>query len=602
MTIDRDKAFVLFDDARVDGAGPARLYADPVEIVTADRLEDVAPALDILRGARRRGLQAAGFLAYEAGLALEARLAGLAPRTNVGSRLPLVWFGLFRDYETLRIADLLPDSAGAWAGAPRPRIGYPAYVDAFGRVRDLIAAGDIYQANLSFRADVKVAGDPLALYAALRATSRGGWGGILFTGSHWLLSCSPELFFTLEDGLLTARPMKGTASRNADPGQDRAAAATLAGDAKERAENLMIVDLLRNDLARVAEAGSVSVPALFSVESYPTVHTLTSTVTARLAAGSDAIDALVATFPCGSVTGAPKIRAMEIIAGVEADARGAYTGSIGWLDPAGDAAFNVAIRTLALEQGSDIAELGLGSAVVADSTAEREWSECLAKGAFVSAAAPSFDLIETMRFHPVHGIAELERHLARMKASADMFGIAFSRHDARNELQAATFRLREPRRVRLMLSRSGAVAIEVRPIPSSPALADVAIAPLPVAASDFRLRHKTSNRAFHDDARRKSGAFEVIFVDDDGCVTEGSFTNVFVERDGRLLTPPLGRGLLPGVLRESLIAEGRAAEGDLRPADLANGFYIGNMLRGLIPARLARDGSVEVETGPISRK
>lgn len=588
MTIDTSRPFILLDDAREHGAGPARLYADPVEVIAVEALDGVRPALERLRAAQAAGRHAAGFISYEAGLALEGRLETLPEHKPAG--VPLLWFGLFDRFVSLDsegVAALLPDPAGAWAGAPRPRIGYAEYAVAFDRVRGLIASGDIYQANLSFRADVAVAGGPLALYSALRGTSHGGWGGVVFTGQHWLLSCSPELFFTLDEGALTARPMKGTARRGVDAASDKAAAKALAADAKERAENLMIVDLLRNDLARVAEAGSVAVPALFTVETYPTIHTLTSTVTARLAEGQDAVDVLAAIFPCGSVTGAPKIRAMEIIAGVEADARGAYTGSIGWLDPAGNAAFNVAIRTLALEQGSKVAELGLGSAVVADSTADGEWRECLAKGAFVTAAAHPFDLIETMRFDPVQGVIELERHLARVQASADAFGFAYSRHDARNELQAATFRLREPRRVRLLLAPSGAMAVEVRPLPANPAVAMVAVVPLPVAADDFRLRHKTSDRGFYDEARRASGAFEIVFADSQGFLTEGSFTNIFVERDGILVTPPLARGLLPGVLRDSLIAEGRAVEGDVTSADLVGGFFVGNALRGLIPARLA---------------
>ncbi|PTD22126.1 aminodeoxychorismate synthase component I [Sphingomonas fennica] len=585
MTIDSDQPFILLDDARTDGGG-ARLYVRPIEVVSASRLDEVAPALAALRAAAARGLHAAGYIGYEAGLALEGRLDRL-PVAQGGA--PLLWFGLFEGFsrpDADALAAMLGDPAGAWAGAPRPRIAFAAYAAAFDRVAGYIAAGDIYQANLSFRADVPMAGDPLALYAAMRSASRGGWGGVVFTGRHWLLSCSPELFFTLEEGRLTARPMKGTARRDADPARDAALAGSLAADAKERAENLMIVDLLRNDLARVAEAGSVAVPALFTVETYPTIHTLTSTVAARLAPGRDAVDVLAAIFPCGSVTGAPKIRAMEIIAGVEADARGPYTGSIGWLDPAGDAAFNVAIRTLAMEQGSRVAELGLGSAVVADSTAAGEWRECLAKGAFVTAAMRPFDLIETMRFDAAGGLVELERHLARMKASADALDFPFDRHVARNELQAATFRLRDPRRVRLMLSPSGALAVEVRPLPANPAVANVAMAPLPVAPGDFRLRHKTSDRAAHDDARRAAGTFEVLFTDPEGRLTEGSFTSLFVARGGRLVTPPLERGLLPGILREVLIAEGRAEEGDVAPADLAGGFFIGNSLRGLIPARL----------------
>ncbi|SNS61634.1 para-aminobenzoate synthetase / 4-amino-4-deoxychorismate lyase [Sphingomonas laterariae] len=589
MTIDLARPFILLDDARAVGAGPSRLYADPVEVIAAATLDEVGPALVALRQARARGLHAAGFIAYEAGLALEGRLGALPASAGAGGG-PLLWFGLFDRFAALRqdeVAGLLPDPAGSWAGRPRPRISRADHAAAFGLVRDYIAAGDIYQANLSFRADVPFAGHPLALYAAMRGASHGGWGGVVFTGRHWLLSCSPELFFELDDGMLVARPMKGTAPRGRDAMADAAIAGALAADPKERAENLMIVDLLRNDLSRVAAAGSVAVPALFTVETYPTIHTLTSTVTARLAPDRDAVDVVEAIFPCGSVTGAPKIRAMEIIAGVEADARGPYTGSIGWLDPAGNAAFNVAIRTLALEQGSKVAELGLGSAVVADSTADGEWRECLAKGAFVTAAARPFDLIETMRFDPMAGLVELERHLSRMKASAEALDFAFDRHGARNELQAATFRLRDARRVRLMLSPSGALAVEVRPMPATPATADVRIAPRPVVAEDVRLHHKTSDRAFYDDVRRVADCFEVVFHDRDGRLTEGSFTNIFVERDGVLVTPPLARGLLPGVLRDTLIADGRAVEGDLAVADLAQGFFIGNALRGLIPARLA---------------
>jgi len=232
--------------------------------------------------------------------------------------------------------------------------------------------------------------------------------------------------------------------------------------------------------------------------------------------------------------------------------------------------------------------MGLGSGILADRRADNEWRACLAKGAFV-AETISFDLFETMRFDPHHGLADLDRHLARMKRSADALGFAFDRHDVRNELQAATFRLREPKRMRLMLSRTGAVAIETRPAPPPPQEpVAVALAPLPVAPEDFRLRHKTSDRRFYDAARTASGAFEVVFEDRQGFLTEGSFTSLFVERSGTLLTPPLSRGLLAGILRERLIAAGEATEGDVRREDLAGTFYIGNALRGLIEARLTR--------------
>ena len=573
--------FVLLDDAR-DGGAPARLYAAPVRIVSAQTPGEVSGVLDAVRAATRAGLHAAGFLAYEAGEAFEPSAGPLAAPDG-----PLAWFGLFERYETL--AELpLPDPAGAWIGALEPEVGRDEYDAQLARVLDLIAAGDIYQANLTFRARVGVAGDPLAIYARLRAASGAGWGAVVATGERTLLSLSPELFVSLDRGRLTCRPMKGTAPRREDRGEDAAASRALAADEKQRAENLMIVDLMRNDLSRVAAPGSVDVPELFAVERYPTVHQMTSTVTATLAGGKDAIDVLAALFPCGSITGAPKVRAMQAIAEVERSPRGAYCGSIGRIDGTGDAQFNVAIRTLTLRNGDGHATLGLGSGIVADSRADDEWDECLAKGAFLHAGARAFDLLETMAFDPEEGITLLERHLERLRASAEAFGYRFDRHAARNELQAATFRLRDARRLRLLLGSSGAIAIEVSPMPAAPpAPVEVRVVPLPVDPRDIRLRHKTSDRAFYDRAR--GGAFEVVFEAPDGTLTEGSYTSLFVPRGGALVTPPVG-ALLPGVLRAELIESGRAIEGVVTRADLAEGFFIGNALRGLIPA-IVSDGA-----------
>jgi para-aminobenzoate synthetase/4-amino-4-deoxychorismate lyase len=567
--------FVLIDDARPGGR--ARLFTGLGAIVETRDPAEVASCLERLRGAG-----AAGFLGYEAGYALEPKLAplALAPAPEAP---PLLWFGRFGEEAEVDPLALLPDPAGAWAGRPRPLISRAEYETALAAVKTHIEAGDIYQANLTFPAEVRTLGHPLALYAALRARASAGHGGIVFTGAHWLLSFSPELFFTLADGTLTTRPMKGTAPRDADPEAFRA-------DPKQRAENLMIVDLLRNDLSRVARPGSVAVPELFAVETYPTILQLTSTVTAELAPGLGPVDVLKAIYPCGSITGAPKIRAMEIIAALEAGRRGVYTGAIGRVAQDGEAAFNVAIRTLVLKVGEAVARLGLGSGIVMDSSAGDEWRECLAKGAFVATTSP-FDLIETMRFDPHDGIAELDRHLARMKASAEALDFPFDRHEARNDLQAATFRA-GPSLVRLLLSRSGALAIEMRPpMATLDGVVEVALVPRPVAAEDFRLRHKTSDRRFYDAPRRAAGTFEILFSDAAGFVTEGSFTNVFVEKGGRLVTPPLARGLLPGILRARLIEEGRAEEGELVAADLADGFFIGNAVRGLVRARLRSAGA-----------
>ena len=583
--IDATVPFVLLDDARRCNASPARLYTRPQRTIVATDAVELERAFEELKQAQQAERHVAGFLSYEAGFVLEPKLSGKL----AGRQMPtsLCWFGIFDGCEEIEadtVPSLLPEPDGSWLGAMRPSISRAAYGAAFDTVEDYIAAGDIYQANLTFRASARYAGKPLALYAAIRPRAAAGYGGVIWTGQDWFLSFSPELFFALRDGRVTAKPMKGTAIRGADPITDKALADELRTDPKQRAENLMIVDLLRNDLSRIAKAASVEVPHLFAVESYPTVHQMTSTVTAELDNGKDAFELLRAIYPCGSITGAPKIRAMEIIDEVETSPRGIYCGSIGRIDPNGDAAFNVAIRTFHLNEADKQASLGLGSGVVADSEVATEWAECLAKGEFARVQRRDFDLIETMRFEPAAGILRLELHLERMKASAQALDFEFDRHEARNRLHAATFHLDHDARIRLLASPSGALAIEIGDAPAPLAGWQVSVVPLPVDNQDFRLRHKTTDRAFYDDARKAAGTSEILFHDKQGYLTEGSFTCLFVERDGRLLTPPLQRGLLPSVLRRDLIESGKAFEAELTVADLANGFLLGNSLRGLIPA------------------
>jgi para-aminobenzoate synthetase/4-amino-4-deoxychorismate lyase len=581
-----DRPFVLFDDMRPGGAG-ARLYERPVEEIAAHSIEEVQPALERLREALSAGRHMAGFIAYDAAYSLEPKLWALA-RHGDG---PLLWFGLFEGYRTLETGELealLGDPAGGWTGVPAPRITRGDYLAAAAKVREHLFAGDFYQANLTFGCDVKVIGPPLAVYARLRRRALAGWAGVVRHPGGWLLSLSPEQFFTIRGRTIEAKPMKGTAPRRADPAEDQAEIEHLAADPKQRAENMMIVDLLRNDLARVAEPGTVAVPELFAVESFPTVHQMVSQVTATLRADADAAGVLETLFPCGSITGAPKLAAIEALRALEPEARGSYTGSMGWIDPSGDAAFNVLIRTLELAEGAEVARLGLGSGLVVDSSLEDEWAECLLKGKFVASDQPDFDLIETMRFDPHSGVVDLDRHLDRLKASADDLDFQFDRHAARNELQAATFRRKGPAVVRLLLSPKGSMAIELRPVPEARrGPVDVVARTLPVDPSDFRLRYKTTARRFLDDARLEGGAFEAVFTDKEGRLTQGSFTNIFVERDGRLLTPPATRGLLPGLLRQRLLDEGKAEEADLTVDDLSQGFLIGNMVRGLMKARLA---------------
>lgn len=601
---------MLLDDARAEGAQAARLYTAPRELVVARRTDEVLPAFARLRQLSREGAYLAGSIAYEAGLSLEPRLEHLL-RHRAGDA-PLLWFGAFSAYETIAAVDVprwlsshATGTAPASIGPLEPQVSQGGYAKAFATMHEAITAGDIYQANLTFPLAGPWQGDPLALYAALRASAAAGHGGIVHDGHRWLLSFSPELFFALRAGEVTVRPMKGTRPRGQDHADDAALRGALAGSAKDRAENLMIVDLMRNDLSRVAVPGSVRVEQPFAVETYPTVHQMVSTVRGRLAQNHDAIDLLRSLFPCGSVTGAPKIRAMELIAQVERDPREAYCGSIGRIDPSGDAAFNVAIRTLRLEPGksgtSGRAVLGVGSAIVADSQALPEWRECLVKGGFVrqsgrdpqsghGAGAARFDLIETMRFTPEDGIPLLELHLERLRLSCEALGFAYDRHALRNAIQALCFDADGPAKLRLVAARSGAYSLELAELPEAmPSPLTCAVLPIPVDGSDWRLRHKSTDRGFYErglTVARSAGAGEALFLRDDGLVTEGTFTNIFVERDGALLTPPAALGLLPGVLRRSLIDAGRAREAELTLDDLAGGFLVGNALRGLMPARL----------------
>jgi para-aminobenzoate synthetase/4-amino-4-deoxychorismate lyase len=599
--------FLLLDDARAAGAVPSRLYRDPQEIVVARRPDEVVPALArIGTGARHW----AGVIAYEAGLALEPRLAPLAARRS-GAAGPLVWFARWGECTMMSVAevdDWLDSriSEPGVLGPLTPQISTGGYARAFAGVLDAIRAGDIYQVNLTFPLGGTWRGDPLAIHRALRRDARGGYGAVLWDGSHWTLSASPELFFQVDGRAATVRPMKGTAPRGRTAREDAANRARLIASVKDRAENLMIVDLMRNDLARLADPGSVTVDAPFAIESYPTVHQMVTTVRARLAPGKGAADLMRAIFPCGSITGAPKIRAMELIDRHERDARGSYCGAIGYIDvpadrdagavDAGTAVFNVAIRTMRLAPdhpgaGGGRATMGVGSAVVADSAMLDEWRECVIKGNFLRLTAGQADLIETMAFDPARGIALIELHLERLHDSAAQLGFAYDRHAARNAIQALCFDLEAPAKVRLMLARSGAIALETAPLPTTPDRPlECCVLPLPVAADDWRLRHKTSDRGFYEAAlrvARAAGADEALLLRDDGLITEGSYTNVFVRRsDGRLITPRATLGLLPGVLRRSLIDADKVVEGDVTVDDLRDGFLLGNALRGLMPARL----------------
>ncbi|MCO8588254.1 aminodeoxychorismate synthase component I [Burkholderia multivorans] len=612
-------SFALLDDCdSTASARSSRLYSGFVrERVCTDpaRLDalDAALAQDL-----RDGLHAIVVGDYEFGRNLQRAQPGHAP----------LRFLLYARCERLSRAEV-----DAWLaaqdGADTPSIAGVAHVrksvtrDAFGAaiaaVHDALRAGDSYQINYTYRLNFDVFGTPLALYRRLRARQPVRYGALIaLPDGAWVVSCSPELFVEKHGELLRARPMKGTAPRSADPQQDAASAAFLANDPKNRAENVMIVDLLRNDVSRIARTGTVRVPALFSVEPYASVWQMTSTVEAGWRDGTTFADMLRALFPCGSITGAPKHKTMQLIDAIETTPRGLYTGTIGWLDAprdasaaCGDFCLSVAIRTLTLDAppasapaGDDRRRgtMGVGAGIVLDSVAADEYAECELKARFLTDADPGFQLFETTCATRADGIRHVDRHLARLQRSADAFGFRFDADALRRAIDARCAALDGdgPYRMKLSLAKDGTlgiVAAALKPLPAGPVrvwlAADHGFAP--TRANDALLLHKTTRRADYDRAWQAAealGGFDMLFVNERGELTEGGRSNLFVKLDGQWVTPPLASGVLPGVMRAVLLDDRAfgAVERIVTRDDLARAqaLLLTNALRGAVDAVLMK--------------
>lgn len=599
--------FILLDDARPDGASAARFYRDPAAVVVARRPDEVVPALERIEALRAEGYELAGYFAYEAGLALEPRLAPLADARS-GAAGPLVWFGAFTGHQAIAAGDMagwLAEQAGdgqASIGPMQPQLSPGGYEQVFAALQDAISAGDIYQANLTFPLSGSWRGDPMALYAALRPASAAGYGGVVFDGSHWLLSLSPELFFALKDGAATVKPMKGTRPRGRDAAEDAGLAAELAASIKDRSENLMILDLMRNDLSRVSQAGSVKVEKPFAVESYPTVHQMVSTVRAQLLPGRGAADMLRALFPCGSITGAPKLKAMDIISELEQSPRGVYCGAIGHIAPGGAARFNVAIRTVTLDAATGDMECGLGGGITWDSAAEDEYAEVQTKSRFLARAAGDFELLETLLLEDGH-YTLLERHLSRLASSASHFGFT-SPEAARAALEALAQAHPHGRlRVRLLCAANGSVRIDSTPAgPPEQGIRRVRIASAPVSRAEPFLYHKTTRRSVYDAhmSRCAGSAFDVLLWNDAGELTEFTRGNLVLDIGGQRVTPPVSSGLLDGTLRRELVESGALTEQVLTRDDLAraNAIWFINSLRGWVAVSMD-ESPLDIGASPV---
>ena len=577
--MDLKPPFVLIDDAQTPGG--AVVYTDPQDIIVCHTTDGVEDAFARIEAALGEGLHVAGYMAYELGLALEDKLTPLL-RPNLDT--PLIWMGVFGEPEPFDDIHFAQWSTDAFAVENlRHDLTREDYIEQVKRIREHIRAGDVYQINHTFKQTFDFDGSPLALFAHLRKTQRAKYGALIATGDDHILSLSPELFFESDGRVMRTRPMKGTAPRIANPRYDAEQTAWLKNDEKSRAENLMIVDLLRNDLGRISLVGSVHVTELFEVETYPTVHQMTSTIEAKPRPATTFSHIAHALFPCGSVTGAPKVKAMELIHGLENEPRGVYTGAVGHSGPGGQHRYNVAIRTLHIR--GQAGEIGIGSGIVYDSDPADEWEECHVKARFLTQSYEPFDLLETIKWDPASGFALLDRHLSRLENSAAAFGYPLDVDVVQDALKAAVEDHDSPQRVRLLVDEDGLVRVETAPLEPLETLS-FDVQPLPIDRNSPFIYHKTTNRAFYDDAREASDCDEVVFHNEVGELTEGSFTNLFVQQDGHLFTPPLQSGVLDGTLRREMLETGLVEEKTLHINDLdqCQRVFLGNSVRGLIPA------------------
>jgi para-aminobenzoate synthetase/4-amino-4-deoxychorismate lyase len=601
--------FALLDDCHATRGDPlSRLYTGferEHRCVDPSTLDAVWALVD---ADLRAGLHAVLLADYEWGAKLmKAGHAALAK--DDASSLRVLMFS--------KLARLSSDEVDAWlaqageGGATGvmnlvPSVDHPAFTRAIEAIHEAIRNGETYQVNYTYRLHGQVYGSPVDLYRRLRARQPVSYGAVIaLPDGSQVLSCSPELFLRHDGGVLTARPMKGTAPRIRAPESDSETARLLSLDIKNRAENLMIVDLLRNDLGRVAETGSVKVPALFAIEPYATLFQMTSTVNARVKPEIGFADLLRAVYPCGSITGAPKHHTMELIAELENTPRGLYCGAIGWVDAPqgkariGDFCLSVAIRTLTLgaeQAGLRPARLGIGAGIVLDSRADDEFEECLLKARFLTGLDPGFELFETMGAQGGQGVRQLDRHLARLSGSAQALGFTFDEGKAREAIDAAVSSLspQTPSRLRLALAHDGQLKLThaaLAPLP--PGEVGLLIAPQRLPNHNPLAAHKTTLRRHYDagvQAAERAGAFDSLFFTADGRLVEGGRSSVFLRLDGRWYTPPLSDGALPGVMRAQLLADPAwaATERSLVLDDLhrADAIMVCNALRGALPAHL----------------
>ncbi len=584
-------AEVIFGSSDIQAKGLYLRFPSPLKTYSANQLEEIVPLLKAAEAAAKSGAWVVLMLSYEAAPAFDDAL-----KTHAPSFLPLAWAAVFDKPATAATpatpATIAPEfTAGSYdLTAWESLVSRSEYSEAVRRIRDLIAKGDTYQVNYTFPLSSNFTGDASAWYDTLCTAQGAEYCAYLDLGRYKVLSISPELFFERRGDSIKTKPMKGTINRGRWALEDEERARQLAESSKDRAENVMIVDLLRNDLGKISIPGSVSVSNLFEVERYETLWQMTSTVESTLRSNMGLADVMAALFPCGSVTGAPKIRTTEIIRELERFPRGIYTGTIGFIRPGGNCAFNVAIRTVVLDSDTGAATFGVGGGITIDSTAEREYDECLLKSSFLTAAIPRFRLLESMLLEAGEFFL-LSRHLERLKASAKYFNFLFPKEQVLSELDRAVAGCSSGRwKIRLLLSKAGEIEFEIIQLGNADRLPlRVALAAQPVNPNDKFLFHKTTNRQIYDQAlAQRPDCDDVILWNERGEVTESSVANVVLLVDGELLTPPQDSGLLAGTFRDQLLADGKIRERVIHKEELrqASSFFLINSVQRWMQAVL----------------
>jgi para-aminobenzoate synthetase/4-amino-4-deoxychorismate lyase len=557
----------------------------PFRIVEARLIEDVLPALaDIEAQVRDHGRYAAGFISYEAAGAFDSAIG-----TKKAEDFPLLWFGLYPPPEEILLPE--PEYDTYCLGNKIPSVSHSEYFHAISRIKEHIHSGDTYQVNYTFQLKIPFSGDPWNLFLAMVRAQNPGYAAWIDTGRFAVCSASPELFFNLDGKRLICKPMKGTVKRGRTLKEDESFALWLQNSTKNRAENLMIVDMIRNDLGRIADSGSVGVDGLFEIERHPTLWQMTSSIRAN--SQKSLTEIMTALFPCASITGAPKIRTTHIIADLERSARNLYTGSIGFIGPEQRAQFNVAIRTAVVDRVTGTAGYGTGGGIVWDSTSQDEYTEAILKARVLTEQRPDFSLLESLLWTRENGYFLLDYHMKRLADSAAYFDYSVKIQDIEESLyeKASTFS-HTPQKVRLLLDRNGCFEIQsasLIPEPSTKKL-NVKLAAVPVYSSDTFLYHKTTCRQIYESAQQDCpDCDDVLLWNERQELTESCVANIVLEIDGKLYTPPITSGLLAGVFRAWLLDQEEIQERVLHISDLKNctKIYLINSVRKWQEALLA---------------